>query len=469
MENILDDCCKEEVVEYEIEDAIEKSGSFGLLQIFVTIITMLTVFFVSYQTLLLYYVADDPPWTCVSRNSSQFCLKHYGEAITQSSDFFSKRCKMERNQWKFTKDISFSIVSEFDLVCNENYIAALTNAGLFIGWGVGGLFTGYLTDVYGRKIILLLALLTMSIAALVSTYITAIWQLICLRILIGAGYGATNAGYTMISEVVGSKYRLLVGSFYAFPFDWSNLALTLLAYYIKHWRKIVFYASLPVFPIVIMTFMLPETARWLYATGKTEKAEQLLKKIAKINKKKLEKFKLKPVLQQETKKTYNYTDLLFKNLKVSFLVMSVCFQWMTNGLIYYGYTLESSDLGGSIYFNFALSSIVDLPTPITYYICCRMFGCKNTYIGFTIVMFVLLIVLAVLSALPDSLKHISLFKIIIAMIGKFCVSNSFAVLYVWSFELYPTVVRSQGQTLGQLGGRIGSVAAPFIATFFRYT
>jgi len=137
---------------------------------------------------------------------------------------------------------------------------------------------------------------------------------------------------------------------------------------------------------------------------------------------------------------------------------------MANGLIYYCYALESSDLGGSIYINFVLSSIADIPAPITYYICCQKFGRKKTYIGFTIVMFVLLIVLAVLSALPDSLKHISLFKIIIAMMGKFCVSNSFAVLYVWSFELYPTVVRCQGQTLCQVASRIGSAVALFVVT-----
>ena len=39
-----------------------------------------------------------------------------------------------------------------------------------------------------------------------------------------------------------------------------------------------------------------------------------------------------------------------------------------------------------------------------------------------------------------------------------------AVAYLWAFELYPTVVRSQGMTICQITGRIGSAAAPFIAT-----
>jgi len=71
----MNDCCEEEVVEYEIEDAIVKSGSFGLLQIFVTIITMLIVFSVACQSLMLYYVADDPPWTCVAKKFIRVLFK----------------------------------------------------------------------------------------------------------------------------------------------------------------------------------------------------------------------------------------------------------------------------------------------------------------------------------------------------------------------------------------------------------
>jgi len=97
MDNDLIESIHDEIEEYEIEEAIEKSGSYGRLQIFITITIMCMVLFIAFQTLILYYVADDPPWTCVSTNSSEFCLKHYGEVITQSSDYFSKRCKMKRN------------------------------------------------------------------------------------------------------------------------------------------------------------------------------------------------------------------------------------------------------------------------------------------------------------------------------------------------------------------------------------
>jgi len=465
MENNLIECIGEEIKEYEIEEAIEKSGSYGRFQIIVTISTMLVVLFTACQSFILYYVADDPPWSCVAKNSSKFCLEHYGEAISQASELFSKRCKMRRDEWKFTKDKDFSIVSEFDLVCDKSYMAALTNSAYFIGWGVCGIFSGYLSDAYGRKIILFISLLVLSSVSLASTYITATWQLICLRMIIGASYGSSHvAAFIMVTEVVGARYRVLAGSFFFLPGAWSNLTLTLLAYYENHWRKIILYSSFPAFSLVIITFMLPETVRWLHAIGKTEKAEQLVIKIAKINKKKLEGFKLKSVVVQHEKKiTYSYVDLLFRNVKVSLLVLCISYQWMSTAMIFYGFALEFADLGGSIYFNFTLSCIVDLPTPLTYNLCCRKFG-RKSYVGFTVLICITLISLSVLSALPESLKHIDLIKVIIALFGKFFVTNSFLVLYVWSFELYPTVVRSQGQMLGQVAGRIGSASSPFIAT-----
>ena len=46
--------------------------------------------------------------------------------------------------------------------------------------------------------------------------------------------------------------------------------------------------------------------------------------------------------------------------------------------------------------------------------------------------------------------------------GKFAISGSFCVLYVFSAELFPTEVRSIGIGFGSMIGRIGGMIAPFI-------
>jgi len=50
----------------------------------------------------------------------------------------------------------------------------------------------------------------------------------------------------------------------------------------------------------------------------------------------------------------------------------------------------------------------------------------------------------------------------LANIGKFGVSASFAVVYVWTAELFPTTVRTSGLGSSSMAGRVGSIVCPYI-------
>ncbi|PIK45133.1 putative organic cation transporter protein, partial [Apostichopus japonicus] len=53
-------------------------------------------------------------------------------------------------------------------------------------------------------------------------------------------------------------------------------------------------------------------------------------------------------------------------------------------------------------------------------------------------------------------------KTTVAMIGKFCISASFAIIYIYAAEIFPTVARSAGIGLCSTSGRIGSILGPLI-------
>ena len=50
----------------------------------------------------------------------------------------------------------------------------------------------------------------------------------------------------------------------------------------------------------------------------------------------------------------------------------------------------------------------------------------------------------------------------LSFLGKFAISGSFCVLYVFAAELFPTEVRSIGIGFGSMVGRVGGIVAPFI-------
>ena len=53
--------------------------------------------------------------------------------------------------------------------------------------------------------------------------------------------------------------------------------------------------------------------------------------------------------------------------------------------------------------------------------------------------------------------------VVLANVGKFGVSAAFAVIYVWSAELFPTMVRNSGMGSSSMMARVGGMICPYIA------
>ena len=451
----------------DIDEAIDMSGSFGRYQFLVNVLMNAIYLTLNVHAYILYFVASDPPWTCVNKTSSLFCKQHLGKRIPESSELFEERCKLNRSEWIFTKDKTYSIVTEYDLVCNYAWMGSLANAALFIGWGLSGPFVGYFSDAYGRRKISIASVLLGALSLVGLPFINHIWQFTLLRVLLGAGLGCfTACTFTICTEIVGTKYRAATGIFFILTNLTGGYILILLSYFIQHWRKLILYISSPMLVAVVISWFIPETLRWIYASGKKAEAEEKLRKIAKFNNKNIEYICLaNPKAETDDKsKRYSYVDILFRHCSVIVVVVSLCFGWAVAALLYYGLTWESSDLGGNMYLNFALSFLVELPSPVLYVYFCDKIGRKRSFLLFATVVSVMACAVSALYFVSVSMRGLNTARLVMAMIGKLCASLSFSTLYLWTFELFPTVVRSQGLILCQIAGRFGAVATPFIAT-----
>lgn len=56
---------------------------------------------------------------------------------------------------------------------------------------------------------------------------------------------------------------------------------------------------------------------------------------------------------------------------------------------------------------------------------------------------------------------------LLSLIGKFAVSTAFALLYVYTSELFPTEARNKGMGISSVAARIGGILAPFVALLVR--
>ena len=453
---------KNDSVEVDIDEAIYMIGSFGRYQKLVAFCVCFIRIAMLCHVFILYFVANNPPWTCVKGDTSSFCMQHFGEQIPQSSNLFKQRCYLNRSDWTFTKDKAYSIVTEFDLVCDDAWKASLTNSALFIGWGLTGPFIGYLSDSYGRRIAIISTVLLSTFAIIASYFINSIWQLVLLRAISGAGVGHAYAT-TIGKEVVGSKHRAVFAASESCSAFVSFLLSVPLAYYVQNWRNIMLYLSFPAIASTLISFLLPETARWLYASGKMTKAEQKIQQIAKFNKTCDQIIHLKDDGDGFQTKKYSYIDILFRHFSVITLTGSISVIWIATTLLFYGLTLESSDFGGNIYTNFALSCVMGLVAPWSYLYYANKFGRRKSFMVFTFFSLLCVSSIAVLYFVSENSKALEKTTLVVALVGKIFASSGFSLLYLWTFELFPTVVRSQGIVVCQISGRVGSAAAPFLA------
>ena len=446
-------------VEVDVDEALVKSG-FGRFQFLTQILFTYISISIVYQSELSYFIANDPAWKCIHNTTSKFCKENFDVRIAADNEKFSSRCILHRDEWTYTTGKNYSIVTEFDLVCKKTAVAALASSIYHVGGGIGLFVSGLAADYFGRKPVLIASLCILTASSIACSYVTNTLQLIILRAFLGAGQNASYAvSYVYSSEYAPPNYRTIVAICYCFGFVISELVIDAVAYYIRYWRNIQLYASLPSILGIALLFPLAESPRWLMANGKQLEAEITLKRIAKFNGNPLPAILLKsPTISTEKKYTYFH---LFRSRKVTVFTLILALIWATVGLSYYTIIFQSSNLGGDMYQAFAFSSLAGIPSKFVAYFICNRFGRKKATL-------ISLVLTGAFAAATTLIPNMSSFKYILnmalMMFAKFFVDIAFLGISLWTFELFPTVLRLQGMGVCFLSERIGSFQAPFLTS-----
>ena len=82
-----------------------------------------------------------------------------------------RRCNISRNQWTYTEDTHFSLVTQFELDCERKSIVTLLTAIYFVGWAVGAIVNGVVSDRFGRRVAFLPSLLTIFVLGFASPFV----------------------------------------------------------------------------------------------------------------------------------------------------------------------------------------------------------------------------------------------------------------------------------------------------------
>ena len=92
----------------DVDEILVCIGQFGRSQIL--LLGLFCIIFIpsAYQTVILSFIGNTPPWRCVS--GSFECRKP--GVFSSGDDFYEQNCKMNRSSWEFIQPRDFSIVTE---------------------------------------------------------------------------------------------------------------------------------------------------------------------------------------------------------------------------------------------------------------------------------------------------------------------------------------------------------------------
>jgi SP family arabinose:H+ symporter-like MFS transporter len=158
-------------------------------------------------------------------------------------------------------------------------------SSLLFGCILGAAVTGRITDIWGRKIILVFVAIVFALTSVWSGLTNSLNGLVFARLIGGFAVGAASTVAPMfISEISPAKYRGSMVSMYQL-FIVTGILLSYLINYLLHdigdnnWRWMFATGAVPSLVLLIMLNFVTDTPRYLYLKGKKEKAMEVLERI----------------------------------------------------------------------------------------------------------------------------------------------------------------------------------------------
>nr|XP_046189427.1 solute carrier family 22 member 7-like [Oncorhynchus gorbuscha] len=271
---------------------------------------------------------------------------------------------------------------QFNLLSNSNdsdlatvpWLNKATATIFFLGVMFGAMTFGSLSDSFGRKTMLLVSYISGMQFGVASAFSTSFIMLAVLRFF--TGFGIT--GIVIISSVlsvewVDIEHRKLVGVIDSLSWTFGNSMIPAIAYCVNDWRQLTIVVTSPLVLAILTWRWIPESARWLIANGKFEKANFYLQQCAQINQKQEFASEITPetlssiIVTERKDRTYSYLDLV-RTPKMRRLALLTGIVWYGVASTYYGISFNITGFGLNIYLTQFVYGAIELPVTLSVYL-----------------------------------------------------------------------------------------------------
>nr|XP_056708553.1 solute carrier family 22 member 6-A-like [Euleptes europaea] len=483
-------------------ELLEHVGGMGRFQIVYVTFLAIPVFMMASHNILQNFTAATPEHHCLvhhdaiqenqsltyedlvqasipmdERQQREECLRfvsvQWGLLNPNASNVNRTEMKTEmcNDGWTYNRSIfPNTIVTEWNLVCASRSLKQMAQSLYMAGVLLGGIVFGGLSDRFGRRSLLIWCYLQMAVMGSATAFSPSFSFYCAFRFLTGMAFSGIVLNCVSLSvEWTPTNTRAVVGTLNGYAYTTGQFILVGVAYLIRDWRWLQLTVSLPYFVFFFYSWWFAESARWLVMVKKLDRAVKELKRVARINGKeeagdKLNIETLRSKMKEEiatAKSTYTIADLV-RTPTMRRISCCLCFVWFSTSFAYYGLVMDLQNFGVNIYMVQLIFGAVDFPAKLISVLSICFIGRR-----FTQAVTLILAGMAILANIfvPQGMQTL---RTVFAVFGKGCLAASFNCVYLYTGELYPTVLRQTGMGLSNTMARSGAIIAPLVKMIGEY-
>ncbi|XP_022197844.2 organic cation transporter protein [Nilaparvata lugens] len=357
---------------------------------------------------------------------------------------------------------------EWNFVCANRWKSAVTQSSYMFGVFTGAVTLGSMADKYGRKIIFYISAIFQLLFGVGVAFVPEFYSYLVVMFFYGlfGSAGSYITGFVIAMEIVGPSKRTAVGLTFQGMFALGVMLVALWGALIPDRVILQVVYGLHSLMLVGHWWLIDESPRWLWSQGRYLEAVTIIEKAIKINggvDTELDKTKFlsgrKYANVNQEQQTYSVLDM-FRTPKLRLKSLNTGLNWFANSLVYYGLSLNAGKLFGNPYLVLFILGLVEIPS---YFVSTALLD--RTGRRCLTSTFMLLGGLACMAAalIPRVSDLGSMLATAVVFFGKFCISASFAIIYNYSAELFPTVIRNTAMGVGSMCARFSATLTPLIS------
>lgn len=471
-----------------IDEMLERwTGEFGRWQIKHFLLSSLAWTLEAFHTMVMIFADYEPHWHCNGGKTPEdfLSMKPRFESCSPTGSI----CSMDRASWDWDGGPGVSTVSEWDLVCGQKYKVGFLQSAFFVGCLLGAGIFGHLSDSsLGRKGVLKSVCICNAIFGFLTAMSPNFWIYLILRLLTGISSGGLGlSSFVLATEAVGPSKRGPVGMSTFYFFSLGIAVLPALSYFSGNWRYLYVASSIPsaLYCILVLPFV-SESPRWYLVKGRLQEAMGIMRSIAAKNGKSLPAGVSLALASDEQdaadsdESSGSLVDVFHSPVTRTRMVL-MAFIWLACGVGYYGLSLNVVNLSTSLYLSVFLNGIAEMPAFALTAVMLEKFGRRAMLVSTML----LSGVASVLGGLTSALLHfhssnpnptmgmpswvagrmrgfLSGVQLACGVVAIFGMAGTYNLIYIYTCELFPTVVRNAALGLASEAGQIGAIIAPLV-------